>query len=95
MRSPYRPPQVEKQVADLSEQVPEAARRAASICASCRWSPSTVKTHATSMTPYCEKNVAAAGACVAIADVSYYVRPRTALDDEARSRGNSVYFRRR
>ena len=26
-------------------------RRAASICASCRWSPSTVKTHATSMTP--------------------------------------------
>jgi ribonuclease R len=29
---------------------------------------------------------------VAIADVSYYVRPDTALDDEAISRGNSVYF---
>lgn len=29
---------------------------------------------------------------VAIADVSYYVRPGTALDAEARSRGNSVYF---
>ncbi len=29
---------------------------------------------------------------VAIADVSYYVRPGTALDDEAISRGNSVYF---
>lgn len=29
---------------------------------------------------------------VAIADVSYYVRPQTALDDEAISRGNSVYF---
>ncbi|NHX33213.1 RNB domain-containing ribonuclease, partial [Escherichia coli] len=29
---------------------------------------------------------------VAIADVSYYVRPQTALDTEARSRGNSVYF---
>lgn len=29
---------------------------------------------------------------VAIADVSYYVRPGTSLDAEARSRGNSVYF---
>ena len=29
---------------------------------------------------------------VAIADVSYYVRPRTALDREARERGNSYYF---
>jgi len=29
---------------------------------------------------------------VAIADVSYYVRNKTALDDEAISRGNSVYF---
>ena len=29
---------------------------------------------------------------VAIADVSYYVRPGTALDEEAIRRGNSVYF---
>lgn len=29
---------------------------------------------------------------VAIADVSYYVRPSTRLDDEAVKRGNSVYF---
>lgn len=31
-------------------------------------------------------------ALVAIADVSYYVRPGSALDREARKRGNSVYF---
>ena len=31
-------------------------------------------------------------AIVAIADVSYYVRPGGALDKEARNRGNSVYF---
>jgi ribonuclease R len=31
-------------------------------------------------------------AIVAIADVSYYVRPGSALDHEARLRGNSVYF---
>ncbi len=31
-------------------------------------------------------------AIVAIADVSFYVRPGTAIDKEARRRGNSVYF---
>src|SRR4051812_5195108 len=31
-------------------------------------------------------------AIVAIADVSFYVRPGSALDKEARKRGNSVYF---
>lgn len=42
---------------------------------------------------YCEKECSGGWRLwVAIADVSYYVRPQTALDDEARSRGNSVYF---
>lgn len=29
---------------------------------------------------------------IAIADISWYVRPQTALDNEAKNRGNSVYF---
>ena len=29
---------------------------------------------------------------VAIADVAYYVRPKSALDHDALKRGNSVYF---
>ncbi|MEC3911068.1 ribonuclease R [Sphingobium sp. CR2-8] len=39
-----------------------------------------------------EGNVGGFRAIVAIADVSYYVRPGSALDKEARKRGNSVYF---
>ena len=38
------------------------------------------------------ENKAGFRAIVAIADVSYYVRPDAALDREARKRGNSVYF---
>jgi ribonuclease R len=38
------------------------------------------------------KNEGGWQAIVAIADVSFYVRPGTALDKEARKRGNSVYF---
>ena len=39
-----------------------------------------------------EANPGGFKAIVAIADVSYYVRPGSALDREARKRGNSVYF---
>ena len=38
------------------------------------------------------KNPGGWQAIVAIADVSYYVRPGTALDSQAKKRGNSVYF---
>ncbi len=42
---------------------------------------------------FCEKTAAGGWRLlVAIADVSYYVRPGTALDNEAQARGTSVYF---
>ena len=41
---------------------------------------------------YCEKLGKEWRLVVAIADVSHYVRPGTALDGAARERGNSVYF---
>lgn len=41
---------------------------------------------------YCERTAKGWKLLVAIADVSFYVRPNTALDTEAKRRGNSVYF---
>ncbi|NKB39188.1 MAG: ribonuclease R [Gammaproteobacteria bacterium] len=41
---------------------------------------------------YCEKDGVAWKLFVAIADVSHYVTPGTALDTEAQKRGTSVYF---
>ena len=41
---------------------------------------------------YCQQDGKAFRLMVAIADVAHYVQPGTALDDEARQRGNSVYF---
>ncbi len=44
---------------------------------------------------YCEPVGSGFRLVVAIADVSHYVKAGDALDEEARSRGNSVYFPRR
>jgi len=41
---------------------------------------------------YCERNGKGWALWVAIADVSHYVRPNTALDRQAQERGNSIYF---
>ncbi|MBC3251489.1 ribonuclease R [Serratia fonticola] len=88
------PPQVEKQVADLSEQVPEVAKKGR---VDLRHLPLVTIDGEDARdfddAVYCEKKRGGGWRLwVAIADVSYYVRPRTALDDEARSRGTSVYF---
>lgn len=88
------PPQVEAQVADLSEQVLEAAKKGR---VDLRKLPLVTIDGEDARdfddAVYCEKKRGGGWRLwVAIADVSYYVRPRTALDDEARNRATSVYF---
>lgn len=88
------PPQVEAQVSDLSEQVPEMAKKGR---VDLRKLPLVTIDGEDARdfddAVYCEqKHGGGWRFWVAIADVSYYVRPRTALDDEARNRATSVYF---
>lgn len=88
------PPQVEKQVADLNEQVPESAKKGR---VDLRDLPLVTIDGEDARdfddAVHCApKKGGGWRLWVAIADVSYYVRQQTALDDEARSRGNSVYF---
>jgi ribonuclease R len=88
------PPEVEKQVSKLSEEVPEEAKRGR---IDLRKLPLVTIDGEDARdfddAVYCEKNRGGGWRLwVAIADVSYYVRPGTPLDDEALQRGTSVYF---
>ncbi|MDC9620922.1 ribonuclease R [Xenorhabdus sp. XENO-7] len=88
------PPMVEKQVVDLDENVPESAKKGR---VDLRELPLVTIDGEDARdfddAVYCERKRGGGWRLwVAIADVSYYVRPQTPLDTEARSRGNSVYF---
>jgi len=88
------PPEVEKQVSKLSEEVPEAAKKGR---VDLRQLPLVTIDGEDARdfddAVYCEKKRGGGWRLwVAIADVSYYVRPGTPLDDEALQRGTSVYF---
>ncbi|PHM74889.1 ribonuclease R [Xenorhabdus kozodoii] len=88
------PPTVEKQIADLDEQVPESAKQGrVDLRALPLVTIDGEDARDFDDAVYCERKRGGGWRLwVAIADVSYYVRPQTALDTEARSRGNSVYF---
>lgn len=88
------PPQVEKQVANFSELVPEEAKKGrVDLRALPLVTIDGEDARDFDDAVYCEpKRGGGWRLWVAIADVSYYVRPNTALDNEARDRGTSVYF---
>ncbi|QUJ67703.1 ribonuclease R [Photobacterium sp. GJ3] len=88
------PHDVEKQVSTLSEEVPEEAKKGR---VDLRDLPLVTIDGEDARdfddAVYCEKKKSGGWRLwVAIADVSYYVRPDSALDKEAIQRGNSVYF---
>ncbi|TDQ58106.1 RNAse R [Mesocricetibacter intestinalis] len=87
------PPAVQKQIKKLTEEVPEAAKQGR---VDLRPLPLVTIDGEDARdfddAVYCRREQKGWRLWVAIADVSYYVRLRTALDNEARLRGNSVYF---
>jgi len=88
------PEAVDKQIANLGEHVPEEAKEGR---IDLRQLPLVTIDGEDARdfddAVYCEaKKGGGWRLWVAIADVSYYVRPDTALDKEAINRGNSVYF---
>ncbi|ABM61441.1 ribonuclease R [Halorhodospira halophila] len=89
------PAEVEKEVAAFGEEVPEADKEGRTDL---RRLPLVTIDGADAKdfddALYCEPTAKGWRLVVAIADVSHYVRPGTALDQEARLRGNSVYFPR-
>ncbi|WJW74795.1 ribonuclease R [Thiohalobacter sp. IOR34] len=84
---------VEEEIAGLGDKVPPAAKRGR---VDLRELPLVTIDGADSRdfddAVYCERKPKGWRLLVAIADVSHYVRPGTALDVEAEARGNSVYF---
>ncbi|PQQ28737.1 ribonuclease R [Photorhabdus hindustanensis] len=88
------PPQVENQIASLDEQVPESAKKGrVDLRALPLVTIDGEDARDFDDAVYCERKRSGGWRLwVAIADVSYYVRPQTALDTEARNRSNSVYF---
>ncbi len=88
------PNEVEQQVANLDENVPEKAKQGR---VDLRDLPLVTIDGEDARdfddAVYCEKKKSGGWRLwVAIADVSYYVKPDSALDKEALNRGNSVYF---
>lgn len=87
------PEGVEKQVRQFSEEVPEEAKIGR---VDLRGLPLVTIDGESARdfddAVFCQKESNGWRLWVAIADVSYYVRPKTALDLEAQQRGNSVYF---
>ncbi|MGG6137627.1 ribonuclease R [Pantoea allii] len=88
------PPEVEAQVGKLNEEVPESAKKGR---VDLRDLPLVTIDGEDARdfddAVYCEKKRGGGWRLwVAIADVSYYVRPGTPLDNEAQQRGTSVYF---
>ncbi|MFG1173231.1 ribonuclease R [Erwiniaceae bacterium CAU 1747] len=88
------PPELEKQIAHLSEQVPEEAKKGR---VDLRDLPLVTIDGEDARdfddAVFCERKRGGGWRLwVAIADVSYYVRPGTPLDAEAINRGTSVYF---
>ncbi|MGL4223891.1 MAG: ribonuclease R [Vibrio sp.] len=88
------PAEVEQQVAGLAEEVPEQAKQGrVDLRALPLVTIDGEDARDFDDAVYCEaKKGGGWRLWVAIADVSYYVRPDSALDKEAINRGNSVYF---
>ena len=87
------PSAVEKYVKKFTEEVPEEAKKGrVDLCNLPLVTIDGEDARDFDDAVYCEKHGKGWKLWVAIADVSYYVRLRSALDVEAHNRGNSVYF---